>query len=113
MSTPYEDFPTPELVQARKSLAALVERPDLTEDQRRAFDELLCWTVIELADRVTSLVEINDPPTFGKALEALALDTGIHSIQTIPYTRGVNEMNSKTVVMPSGARFRGGARDVR
>jgi len=111
--TPYKDFPTPELVQARKSLSSLIERPDIPENQRRAFDELLCWTAIELAERVTTLVELNDPPTFGKALEALAFDTGIHFIQTIPYTRGLNEMNSKTVVMPSGARFRGGARDVR
>lgn len=113
MSTPYEDFPTPELVQARKSLTSLVERPDLPENQRQAFNELLGWTVLELAERLTTLIELNDPPCFGAALESLAFDVGIHSIQTIPYTRGVNEMNSKLVVMPSGARFRGGARDVR
>ncbi len=76
-STPYEDFPTTELIQARTSLTALVERPDLPDDQRRAFNELLGWTVLELADRVTTLVELNAAPCFGAALESLAFDVGI------------------------------------
>jgi len=76
MMTPYQDIPTTELIETRRSLALLVEGTHGTEDQRAAIGELLIWATIELAERLTTLIELNDPPCFGAALESLAFDVG-------------------------------------
>lgn len=75
IDTPYGAMTTPEVVAARRSLAALV-----ASDEAAAagpLGDLLVWSTIELAERVSAFVEHVDGAVFGVALEALALDTGI------------------------------------
>ena len=73
--TPYHAFPTPEVVAARDTLSALIAGDE--EAARGSLGDLVVWSTIELAQRLSTFVTVNDGLSFGAALEELAYGLGI------------------------------------
>lgn len=75
IQTPYGEMTTPEIVSARRSLSlAIAGDEDAAEG---GIGDLVVWATIELAERLSALVEHADGAVFGAALESLAYDLGI------------------------------------
>jgi putative DNA primase/helicase len=72
---------------------------------------ILAALAVENADRCRPPLADDEVDKIAKS--AAGYPVGIASIHAKPYAHGVNGSNSKSVTLPSGARFRGGARHVR
>ena len=76
VATPYVTMPTPELVAVRRWLTAMFYATDGTEEEREAVGELVIGTTIELAERLTAIVDLADAGDLALGLETLAYDVG-------------------------------------